>query len=66
VVEFLRIGDPGPMRDYFDREISADRAHVGAWRERMAPADVRKVDRRYRRVLRRLQREGVDWAPAPR
>jgi hypothetical protein len=54
------------MREYFDREISAERAHVGAWRQRMAPADARRVDRRYRRVLRKLQREGVDWAPAPR
>jgi Sulfotransferase family len=66
VVEFLEIEDPAPMREYFDREISAERAHVGAWRERMAPADVRKVDRRYRRVVRRLRREGVDWAPVPR
>ncbi len=66
VVEFLEIPDPEPMREYFDREISAERAHVGAWRQRMAPADVRRVDRRYRRVLRRLRREGVDWAPAAR
>jgi Sulfotransferase family len=66
VVEFLEIPDATPMREYFDREISAERAHVGAWRQRMAPADARKVDRRYRRVLRKLEREGVDWAPAPR
>ena len=66
VVEFLEIADPAPMRDYFDREISAERAHVGAWRQRMAPADARRVDRRYRRVLRRLRRQGVDWAPVPR
>jgi Sulfotransferase family len=66
VVEFLAIEDPAPMREYFDREISAERAHVGAWRQRMAPADARRVDRRYRRVVRRLRREGVDWTPAPR
>ncbi len=66
VVGFLEIADAGPMREYFEREISAERAHVGAWRQRMAPADARRVDRRYRRVLRKLQREGVDWAPAPR
>ena len=65
VVEFLEITDRAPMREYFEREISAERAHVGAWRQRMAPADVRRVDRRYRRVVRRLRREGVDWAPAP-
>ena len=65
VVEFLEIDDPAPMRKYFEREISAERAHVGAWRERMAPADARRVDRRYRRLLRRLRRQGIDWAPAP-
>ena len=66
VVEFLEIDDRSEMRAYFDREISPERAHVGAWRQRMAPADARRVDRRYRRVVRRLRREGVDWAPTPR
>jgi len=65
VVDFLEIDDPAPMREYFDREISAERAHVGAWRERMAPADARWVDRRYRRLLRRMRRQGIRWAPAP-
>jgi hypothetical protein len=65
VVEFLEIDDPAPMREYFEREISAERAHVGAWRERMSPSDARRVDRRYRRLLRRLRRQGIDWAPAP-
>ena len=38
------IEDAFEMRKYFDREISAERAHVGAWRQRMAPADARRVD----------------------
>jgi hypothetical protein len=66
VVRFLEIADPAPMRAYFDREISAERAHVGAWRQRMAPADARKVDRQYRRALRSLRREGIDWTPPVR
>jgi hypothetical protein len=65
VVRFLEVRDPAPMREYFEREISAERAHVGAWRRRMAPADARMVDRRYRRVVRSLRRDGIDWAPAP-
>lgn len=65
VVEFLEIDDVKPMRRYFRRRISADAAHVGRWRERMAPADARRVDRRYRRLVRRLHREGVTWAPLP-
>jgi Sulfotransferase family len=64
VVEFLELDDPAPIREYFDHEISAERAHVGAWRERMAPSDARKIDRRYRRLVRRLRRRGVGWAAA--
>jgi len=65
LVEFLELEDDGPMRRYFDRSISADRAHVGRWRQRIAPADARWVDRRYRRLVRKLRREGIDWLPEP-
>jgi hypothetical protein len=63
--EFLELDDPAPWRQWFEREISAERAHVGAWRERMAPADARWVDRRYRRLVRRLRRQGITWVPSP-
>lgn len=65
VVEFLGITDPEPMRSFFDRRIKAERAHVGKWRERMPPPEARKVDRRYRRMVRRLRRDGIDWVPEP-
>ena len=65
VVEFLEVEDPVPMRKYFDRRISAEAANVGRWRGRMAPQDARRVDRRYRKVIRALHRDGVWWAPAP-
>jgi hypothetical protein len=65
VVEFLQIDDPTPMRRFFDRRIEAERAHVGKWRERMPPPEARKVDRRYRRMVRRLRRDGIDWVPDP-
>jgi hypothetical protein len=65
VVEFLEIDDPEPMRRFFDRRIKAEKAHVGKWRERMPPPEARKVDRRYRRIVRRLHRDGIDWVPAP-
>jgi Sulfotransferase family len=65
LVEFLETEDPAPMRHYFDTEISAERANVGRWRQRMAPADARKIDRHYRRALRKLRRRGVDWVPEP-
>jgi sulfotransferase family protein len=65
IVEFLEIDDAAPMRDYFDRRITAGKAHVGQWRERMPPPDARRVDRRYRRMIRSLHRDGVWWAPSP-
>jgi hypothetical protein len=65
VVEFLEIPDPEPMRSYFDRRITAGKAHVGKWRERMPPPEARRVDRRYRRMIRSLHRDGVWWAPEP-
>ncbi len=65
IVEFLEIDDDAPMRRWFDKRISPDRAHVGQWRERMPPPEARRVDRRYRRLIRDLHREGVWWAPAP-
>ena len=64
LVDFLALEDPAPMRAYFDAEISADRAHFGKWRERVAPADARWIDRRYRRLVKRMQRQGIDWVPA--
>ena len=66
LVEFLQVDDDGPMRRYFDSEISADAANVGRWRERMPPPEARRVDRRYRRLVRDLHREGIAWAPDPR
>ncbi|MBA2240526.1 MAG: sulfotransferase [Solirubrobacterales bacterium] len=66
LVEFLELDDPAPMRVYFDNEISSERAHVGKWRERMAPQDARMIDRRYRRLVKRMHRKGIEWAPEPR
>ena len=65
LASFLELDDPAPTREYFEREISAERAHVGSWRERMAPADARWVDRHYRRLVRRLRRQGLTWMPQP-
>ena len=65
LVRFLELDDPAPMRAWFDSEISAERAHVGAWRERMAPADARWTERHYRRLVRRLRRRGITWVRDP-
>ncbi len=65
VVEFVDIEDDASMRKYFNRRVSAEAAHVGKWRQRVAPQDARLIDRRYRRAIRRLRRDGIDWAPEP-
>lgn len=65
LVDFLEVGDPAPIRRHFNEHISAERAHVGAWRERIAPADARWLDRHYRRVVRRLRREGIELIHSP-
>ncbi|MBA2257112.1 MAG: sulfotransferase [Thermoleophilaceae bacterium] len=65
VVEFLEIADPSAMRRYFDAEISAEAAHLGGWRERMPPPDARRIDRRYRKLVRELHRAGISWVPTP-
>jgi hypothetical protein len=65
LVDFLELEDDGPMRPYFDDEINAERAHVGAWRERIAPEDVRWIERRYRRLVPKLRAEGVGWLADP-
>jgi hypothetical protein len=66
LVEFLELDDDTAMREHFDRHVSGELAHFGRWRERMAPAEARRVDRRYRRLLAALRRDGVTWAPGPR
>jgi hypothetical protein len=65
LVEHLELDDEGAVRDYFERKVDADQAHVGAWRQRMAPEDARWVDREYRRLLGQLRRRGVTWVPVP-
>lgn len=65
IVDFLEIDDDSRMRRWFERRISPGKAHVGQWRERMPPPEARKVDRRYRKMIRDLHRDGVWWAPEP-
>lgn len=65
VLQFLEIDDPAPMRAVFERRVTPRKAHVGQWRRRMPPQEARKVDRRYRRIVRRFRRDGIDWVPEP-
>ncbi|UJA18839.1 hypothetical protein HJD18_00555 [Thermoleophilia bacterium SCSIO 60948] len=62
----LGVEDLGPMRGHMRANITAGRAHVGAWRERMPPPEARKVERRYLRILRGLRADGIGWFSDPR
>lgn len=65
LADFARL-DPGArqlMRDFFEAEIEAGRANIGRWRTRISPEDVRLVERRHRRIMRRLGRLKIDWVP---
>lgn len=59
--EFLGLEETAPVEEYFERTISAERAHIGGWRERVAPADARWIERNYRRAVRDLEKRGVTW-----
>jgi hypothetical protein len=65
LLRFLEIDDDEPMRRWFDTKVTAQRAHAGQWRERMSPPEARRVDRRYRKMLRDFRRDGIDWVPEP-
>lgn len=63
LARLLELDDDTPLRAHLDAHITAEGARIGAWRRRMAPADARLIDRRYRRLVRDMRREGVAAAP---
>ena len=56
LMRLLELEDPGPARVLRPRGLGGARPR-GAWRQRIAPADVRWLDRRYGRAIRQLRRE---------
>ena len=59
--DFLGLADLAPVQAWFDQNISAERAHMGGWRDRVAPADARWIERHHRRAVRELEKAGVTW-----
>jgi hypothetical protein len=64
LVDFCGIDDAPPMRAYFDEEMSPGAANLGRWRRGLGSVGVWRVERRYRRTLDALAREGNHAAPA--
>ncbi len=66
LLDFLGVADEDAMRDYFDRELTSERAHVGRWRRQLRPAGRVWVQHRYERTVGALEREHNHAAPSLR
>jgi sulfotransferase family protein len=62
--DFCGLDDAEPMRRYFEDEMSPRAANVGRWRRDLGSVGVWRIERRYRRTLDALEREGNHAAPA--
>ncbi len=64
LLEFLEIDEDPAMREFFEREMTAEAAHVGRWR-RGVPLPARAmIQRRYVRTVAQLSRERNHAAPS--
>lgn len=64
LLEFCGIDDDPAMREYFERAMTPEAANRGRWRANLSSIGVWRIERRYRRVLAELAREGNHAAPA--
>ena len=64
LLEFCGIDDAPEMRGYFEGTITPQAANRGRWRAGLTSIGVWRIERRYRRVLAQLAREGNHAAPA--
>lgn len=64
LLAFCEVDDAPAMRAYFDEEMSPGAANLGRWRRGLGSVGVWRVERRYRRTLDALAREGNHAAPA--
>lgn len=66
LLEFLGLEDELAMREFFDAEMTAGKAHLGRWRQQLSGPGRALVQRRYERTVAALEREGNHAAPALR
>ena len=63
LLDFLELEDEPGMREYFQREVTAQNAHRDRWRDGLDPDAQEELRRHYERALDRLAAEGVHCAP---
>jgi hypothetical protein len=66
LLDYTGLDDEPAMREFFDSELTPQRAHLGRWRAELDPAEQEEVTGLYRDVLRQLHEEGVSSAPPDR
>jgi hypothetical protein len=66
LLDHLGLEDEPAMRALFEKELTAERAHLGRWRAELDAAEQEAVSALYRDVVRRLREEGVTCAPPDR
>jgi Sulfotransferase family len=63
---FLGLDDEPEMREFFATEMTAEKAHLGRWRQQLKGPRRAWVQRRYEWTVATLEREGNHAAPALR
>jgi len=63
---FLGLEDEPAMREFFAAEMTAEKAHLGRWRQQLSGPGRALVRRRYEWTVGALEREGNHAAPALR
>lgn len=66
LLAFVGIEDEPDMRAFFDREMTAEAAHVGRWRRECRMPARALIQRRYERTVAQLERERNHAAPSLR
>ncbi len=63
LLEFAEIDDEPKVRRFFERKVSAERAHRERWREGLSARAQLRLRDQYRDALERLSRDGIHCAP---
>ncbi len=63
LADFLGLADDTEMQQFFDTQISHERARPGSWRARLSPADQVQVEALYEQQLARLEAAGAPLLP---
>lgn len=59
LLEFLGLSDDRRMREWFDKRVIAEQAHVGRWRRDYDDDTARRIDERYAQIINELDARGV-------